>query len=405
MFALREKRYKSRPQSRDIEGFEYRNADFDVSSPVPQSLVSTIHSDDFSFSPWQDDAGPSRKRPLPSMSTSFMISPLRRAMKMSGILETPPSPTDVPCSFNPRPYSVLDFTRQEVHPVIDSPKQSGLTQLLSSPAAPITNPFSHLRPQSKSRSAGKEPQRRITITVYFPHASTPSGDALVLDLPEEARVEELVGLALWTYWEKGWLPQLSVNHTEDREACKLIASSWHVYPVNDGFIDYENGAHDPSDKVRLLNGVVEFALLKTNKAVKQDDDRRTQQRHRKHYSFPSNKMNLLLHARKKSYGSRHISTKSVIVRKGSDELELVMPTSTGVDDIVSEVCRSLNLSRPQDYVLKAKDVTGTLRVVPPSHRLSRFPDSMEFTLARCEDSSKSRPSRQSLPNSYVYVHL
>ncbi|KAK1227330.1 Component of a membrane-bound complex containing the Tor2p kinase [Marasmius sp. AFHP31] len=240
-----------------------RDTDFDVSSPVPQSLISSIHSDDFSFS-LQDDAGPSRKRPLPSMSTSFMISPLRRAMKMSGILETPP--TDVPCSFNPRPYSVLDFTRQEVHPVVSSPKQaSGLTQLLRSPAAPITNPFSHLCPQSKSKSAGKEPQSRITITVYFPHASAPSGDGLVLDLPEEARVEELIGLALWTYWEKGWLPQLSVNHTEDREACKLIATSWHVYPVNDGFVDYEYGAHDPSDKVRLLNGVVEFALLKNNK--------------------------------------------------------------------------------------------------------------------------------------------
>ncbi|KAL0574190.1 Component of a membrane-bound complex containing the Tor2p kinase [Marasmius crinis-equi] len=325
-------------------------------------------------------------------------------MKMSGILETPPSEdTDWGQS---RAYSVLDFSRRDVRPIADtSTRPSGLTRLLDSPSAPIMNPFSHLVRSSRLRSPLEDdPEPMIAITVYFPHAEAPYGASLVLELHEEARVDELVGLALWSYWEKGWFPQLSINHTESHKATQMFLSSWNVFPVNDGFVNYEHGAHDPSDKVRLLNGVVDFALLRAS----EDDNRKFKLGHRKSYSLPSNRMSLLLHARKKSQGSKNSSTKSVFVRKesssSSDELEFEIPIFTEMQDIVRRACKLFDLSHSEDYVLMALDVKKALRTISPSHRLSSFPDAVEFTLAKLGSSPSSPAIRHSsLPNSYTYV--
>ncbi|KAG7088768.1 hypothetical protein E1B28_012734 [Marasmius oreades] len=292
-------------------------------SPIPSSLMSSACDEDFNFSfmSYDSEVGTSRSKPpppAPSASSSYYLSPLRKAMKMSGVLEQPLSEVE---SDDDVAYSVLDFTRRDVRPLStdSSPSQSsemsGLTKLLNAPAPPITNPYSeNVRLTMLKSSQGDD---RLKITVFFPHAESPAGKSMVLDLHEEASIEELIGMGLWTYWENGWIPQLSINHTDSytpKHSRKSVASGWKVFPVRYGFVDQGHGAYGSSDKVRLLDGVVEFAVMKAS----EDDYRRVKSPlgHRKSYSMPSHRMSLLL-VRSRKRDNPLSSLKSVLIRTES----------------------------------------------------------------------------------------
>ncbi|KAF9265294.1 hypothetical protein L218DRAFT_165489 [Marasmius fiardii PR-910] len=362
-------------------------------SPIPASLISSAYDEDLMFSPLSYDspqvaAASRRKLPslAPSSSSSSFFSPLRKAMKMSGILEQPSSEFETESEHVPA-YSVLDFTRQDVRPFTSSsrPKEpSGLTQLLSSPAPPITNPFSGAVGLTllKAKKGGSN-SNGLRVTVYFPHVVSPAGEAMELNIHEEANIEELIGMALWTYWENGWIPQLDINHTEDtrQRSLKSVASGWTVYPVKYGFVDSENGACAAPDKVRLLDGILEFAVLKAS----EDSYRRTQSLgHRKSYSMPSSRMSLLqMPSRKKDHGSYHDPlTRSVLVKNDLSDSSVVVeaPVYSTMHEITRKACKEFNLSHAEDMTLVAIDVQKTLRQIPPESLLLTFSDDVEFTL-------------------------
>ncbi|KAF5362896.1 hypothetical protein D9758_007044 [Tetrapyrgos nigripes] len=205
-------------------------------------------------------------------SASDQSCPLRRAMELSGVLAEIPSYVDEPIS---SPHSLLSFNRKAVPSMPPQPSESGLTTLLNSPIPPIVNPFSNLMSPPPS---GDD---LMAVRVYCPHADNPVGKPLEFKIEREADVERLMGLALWTYWERAWLPPLPVNHTEDlrlpttRKSHSIKASNgklrrvispWSLRIVRDGFLDYATEAPDPSDKVELLESE-EYALIKLDRTA------------------------------------------------------------------------------------------------------------------------------------------
>lgn len=69
----------------------------------------------------------------------------------------------------------------------------------------------------------------MTVQVFFPHARRPLGSAMKLKVREDVTVEEVIGFALWSYWEEGWLPKLDegLNGEDDpRWDTKLSAVGW-----------------------------------------------------------------------------------------------------------------------------------------------------------------------------------
>jgi hypothetical protein len=73
----------------------------------------------------------------------------------------------------------------------------------------------------------------LNIKIYFPRAEQPSGQLLELALPRKATIEDAIALALWTYWERHWLPELNVSRPRD-----IDVTSWiMLVPGKDGVVN------------------------------------------------------------------------------------------------------------------------------------------------------------------------
>jgi len=78
--------------------------------------------------------------------------------------------------------------------------------LAGSSGTSSSKPFAELYGANVARSGAES----MSVNVYFPHAREPSGRPLKLKVRKDAGVEVL-GFALWTYWEQGWLPKIDEN--------------------------------------------------------------------------------------------------------------------------------------------------------------------------------------------------
>lgn len=77
----------------------------------------------------------------------------------------------------------------------------------------------------------------MNVRVFFPHARQPVGRAMDLNVRKDASVEEVVGFALWSYWEEGWLPKLDENVSGEEDP-KLSAVGWIMrIAESDGEVD------------------------------------------------------------------------------------------------------------------------------------------------------------------------
>lgn len=95
------------------------------------------------------------------------------------------------------------FARLPVHAVLAG--KSALSALLAdSNDSTSENPFTELY----SAISGRSDSESMTVTVFFPHAREPAGQAMELNVRKDATIEEVLGFALWTYWEEGWLPKI-----------------------------------------------------------------------------------------------------------------------------------------------------------------------------------------------------
>ena len=123
------------------------------------------------------------------------------------------------------------FARQKVSPVRTTAK-SALSRMMA--ATNTTNPFSDLYSSISGR--GVSPAASMTVTVFFPFAREQAGEPMKLSVRKDATVEEVLGFALWSYWEAGWLPRLDEDPNVPEE--KLSAIGWVMkIAEDDGEVD------------------------------------------------------------------------------------------------------------------------------------------------------------------------
>ncbi|KAJ7644459.1 hypothetical protein FB45DRAFT_897977 [Roridomyces roridus] len=123
--------------------------------------------------------------------------------------------------------SLLDFSHQPV---------GSIHTHRSTSFCDNNHPKTH-RPKSILRLVPSTEGDKIRVTTYFPHAEQPFGQFLVLSLPINATVENAIALALWTYWEKCWLPALDASNPRD-----IDIDSWIVLvPGSDGKVNKRIG--------------------------------------------------------------------------------------------------------------------------------------------------------------------
>ncbi|PPQ68454.1 hypothetical protein CVT26_006041 [Gymnopilus dilepis] len=162
-----------------------------------------------------------------------------------------PSPSTVPAA------SEQMFARKKVIPV--KPLKSSLTAMLASSGS-TSNPFAEMY----AAISGRGEVASTTIQVYFPHATQPRGKAMELNVRKDATVEEVIGFALWSYWEEGWLPKLDegLSGEEDPKwSTRLSAVGWILrLAEEDGEVDDDFPPPDRMAKVVKFNADA-YAIL------------------------------------------------------------------------------------------------------------------------------------------------
>ena len=131
----------------------------------------------------------------------------------------------------------ITFTRRKVGPPVRS--SSALTQQLQATSNNSTNPFTELY----ALISGRGEVASMNVTVFFPHARSSDGEVekLELSVRKDATVEEVLGFALWSYWEEGLLPKLDEGLGGDddlKRKVRLSASGWVLrIAEDDGEVD------------------------------------------------------------------------------------------------------------------------------------------------------------------------
>ncbi|KAG1836273.1 stress-activated map kinase interacting protein 1-domain-containing protein [Suillus subalutaceus] len=150
--------------------------------------------------------------------------------------------------------SDMTFTRKPVAPA--RPHASALTAILVSSGGPA-NPFSELYETAS-----------VDVKVFFPHAEEPRGEHVTLNVRKDATIEEVIGFALWTYWDERWLPELNAGVKDDDP--KLSAIGWVMrIAEDDGEVDEDFPPPDRTRKVSAF-GFEAFAILPATPAAKYD---------------------------------------------------------------------------------------------------------------------------------------
>jgi hypothetical protein len=130
----------------------------------------------------------------------------------------------------------MSFPRRHVAPIRQL--KSALTAMMASSGV-SSNPFA----ETYAAISGRAESASTSVQVYFPHARQPAGKAMDLKVRKDATVEEVVGFALWSYWETGWEPKLDEgieDEDDPNRSTKLSAVGWIMrIAEEDGEVDDE----------------------------------------------------------------------------------------------------------------------------------------------------------------------
>ncbi|KAF9254537.1 SIN1-domain-containing protein [Marasmius fiardii PR-910] len=167
-------------------------------------------------------------------------------------------------SSNPQASSEASlFSRKRVPPL--RPQKSSLSAMLAASGSLSNNPFAEIY----SSISGRGESASTNVLVYFPHSSQPS-KGMDLNVRKDATVEEVIGFALWTYWEEGWLPRLDEGLTEEKDpekwAIRMSAVGWILrITEEDGEVDDDFPPPDRTGKISKFNADA-YAVLEANAA-------------------------------------------------------------------------------------------------------------------------------------------
>ncbi|KAE9398063.1 hypothetical protein BT96DRAFT_44977 [Gymnopus androsaceus JB14] len=118
-----------------------------------------------------------------------------------------------------------------------------------------SNPFAELY----AAISGRGEAAATNVSVFFPHAREPKGKAMELNVRKDATVEEVIGFALWSYWEDGWLPKLDEGIPDGEEGqtardIRLSAVGWVMrLTEDDGEVDDDFPPPDRTGKITKFN--------------------------------------------------------------------------------------------------------------------------------------------------------
>lgn len=124
------------------------------------------------------------------------------------------------------------FVKRKI--ILSKPLKSSLTAMLAS--STTSNPFAEMY----AAISGRGEVASTNVQVYFPHTQQPHGKPMNLNVRRDATVEEVIGFALWNYWEEGWLPKLDEGLSEEdpKRKIKLSAVGWILrIAEDDGEVD------------------------------------------------------------------------------------------------------------------------------------------------------------------------
>ncbi|GBE87664.1 stress-activated map kinase interacting protein 1-domain-containing protein [Sparassis latifolia] len=213
---------------------------------------------------------PDRPEETAPLSGFEMVTPAPKITNRgrAGVVTNPAKHSSMfPDSSSP-PSSAL-FARRPVPPA--APGKSALTAMMAaSSTSSSSNPFSELY----SAISGRSESESMTVHVYFPHSREPAGRILDLKVRKDATVEEVLGFALWSYWEEGWLPELDegLDGEEDPKwVTKCSAIGW-IFRIaeEDGEVDEDFPPPDRTGKISKFNFDAYAVLEATPAQVQQN---------------------------------------------------------------------------------------------------------------------------------------
>ncbi|KAM6492498.1 Stress-activated map kinase interacting protein 1 (SIN1) domain containing protein [Amanita muscaria] len=169
-----------------------------------------------------------------------------------------------PLSSNPS--TELTFTRKKVGNL--KPVKSSLSAIMASLGS--SNPFAEMY----AAVSGKSEVASINVQVYFPRATELSGTPMDLNVRKDATVEEVIGFALWTYWEKKWLPRLDEGLSDENDSKweeKMSAVRWVLRIAEmDGEVDDDFPPPDRTGKIARFNSEAYAIIEATPTQVEQN---------------------------------------------------------------------------------------------------------------------------------------
>ncbi|KAF8582554.1 SIN1-domain-containing protein [Ramaria rubella] len=227
-----------------------------ITSPPPQGSVQTnvtpqrTYKSEGSYFELVVPPMASRTSQMNNGLNSNTSQGLTRDPTVTSPTAVPEAPSNIPVastSSHSRQPSTLTFERIAVPPLPSRPAPSALSQILASKASKADNPFSELYSLISSRS------NFLSIDVIYPFSSKPM-TAVTLKVRSDASVEEVIGFALWTYWEEGLQPKLddpSVDEAKHKD--KLSAAGWSLRITEDGEVDDDFPAMERMAKMSKFN--------------------------------------------------------------------------------------------------------------------------------------------------------
>ncbi|PCH45029.1 SIN1-domain-containing protein [Wolfiporia cocos MD-104 SS10] len=198
-----------------------------------------------------DSALPERPEESAPIELGFdMVIPAPKAEKHKQTSASTPAP---PALSNPHAAASTPpddlFARRPIAPM--RPAKSALTAMLADagPEDASSNPFTELYSAISGRSEGES----MAVNVFFPLAREPDGQALKLSVRKDATVEEVLGFALWSYWEEGWLPKIDEElkgEDDPQWEIRCSAVGWILrIAEDDGEVDEDFPPLDRSSKI------------------------------------------------------------------------------------------------------------------------------------------------------------
>lgn len=147
-------------------------------------------------------------------------------------------------------HDELTFPRKKVPPI--RPAKSALTAMLAKTST-SSNPFEEYYAAIFGRAEGESKM----VAVYFPKAVKPMGQVMELNVRKDATVEEVLGHALYRYWEEGWLPKVDdgLEGEEDPKWGTVCSAVGWILRIaeEDGEVDEDFPPPDRTGKISKFN--------------------------------------------------------------------------------------------------------------------------------------------------------